>query len=349
MRTCTLLTCLILSSLESISLADDELTKNGWPASATRIEIESTKDKKSQPAIVIAAKAKKPRPLLVALHTWSGGFSQGGGEIVYAQWCIQNDWHLIHPHFRGPNNTPEAMGSEYVVQDILDAVQQMKLKHNVDPDRIYLVGVSGGGYASLLMAGRAPEVWAGVSAWCSISDIEKWWRFHAIKNGQYKPGRYAKNIESALGGRPDASSELQLECVSRSPNHYLANSRKVNLDINHGIQDGRKGSVPFTHSIEAFNRVALPADQISITQTENYYSALKLPNGLRPATPDNLYDNKKVLFRRISKNARLTIFDGGHEIIHVAALNWLAQQVRGKSAKWIVKDAVQLRSQLSTK
>jgi hypothetical protein len=33
-----------------------------------------------------------------------------------------------------------------------------------------------------------------------------------------------------------------------------------------------------------------------------------------------------VLFRRESGMVRVTVFDGGHEIIHHAALAWLAAQ-----------------------
>ncbi len=65
----------------------------------------------------------------------------------------------------------------------------------IDPQRIYLVGVSGGGHMALLMAGRAPEVWAGVSAWCGISDLAAWHR-------QTKAAglSYWQSLEKACGG-----------------------------------------------------------------------------------------------------------------------------------------------------
>ncbi|MCH2206397.1 MAG: S9 family peptidase [Lentisphaerales bacterium] len=42
------------------------------------------------------------------------------------------------------------MGSEYVVADIISIVEYMKKNYNVDEKRIYLIGCSGGGYASFL-------------------------------------------------------------------------------------------------------------------------------------------------------------------------------------------------------
>lgn len=324
------------------NIDDLNLEKNGWPARSRKIEITSSVDKAQQPAIVWTANGNARQPLLVGLHTWSGGYSQAGGETVYARWCQKNNWHFIHPHFRGPNRTPKALGSELAVQDILDSVEYMKKNFTVDEDRIYLVGVSGGGHAALLMAGRAPEVWAGVSAWCPISDVEAWWEHHAIKNKKYQPGRYAKDIENTVGGRPDTDPSRQLDCKKRSPVTYLSQGSKINLDINHGVFDGRKGSVPFIHSIWAFNSLVESSHQIKKPQWKKYYETLKLPEELKPALPDELYGNKPPLFRRISGNTRLTIFEGGHEIVHLAALNWLSHQRKGKNAKWDLDKIVKI-------
>ena len=135
------------------------------------------------------------------------------------------------------------MGSEYVVADIISIVEFMKKNYNVDESRIYLIGSSGGGYASLLMAGRAPEIWAGVSAWVPITNIYKWWQ-QKDANGD-RASRYARFIEKCIGGRPDEDTKLKEECLKRSAITYLKNAKGLNIDINHGLYDGRKGSVPF--------------------------------------------------------------------------------------------------------
>lgn len=64
----------------------------------------------------------KPRPLAVALHTWSFGHLNSNAEH-YLKHCRQRDWHVIYPAFRGPNNQPDACGSEKVVSDIVSAVK----------------------------------------------------------------------------------------------------------------------------------------------------------------------------------------------------------------------------------
>ncbi len=319
-----------------------------YPEAVTEVAVTSSADASEQPCLWYRVEGDKPRPLLVALHTWSGNYKQAGGEVRYAQWCIAQDWNFIHPNFRGPNSTPEACGSDLVVSDILDAVAFAKQNSSVDPDRIYLVGVSGGGHASLLLAARAPEVWAGVSAWCGISDLAAWHAHHA------NPLRkYARDMEGACGG-PPGTPETDAQYTNRSPVTWLHQAQsKVNLDINHGIHDGVTGSVPFVHALHAFNEVAPETDQV--------------PDELLAALPssrtnpletyfkeDALYHPEPLRYRKVSGNCRVTIFEGGHEIIHHAALNWLAQQRKSQPAVWdlnpsLIKDPIPAGRELSGK
>lgn len=324
------------------SLPSPAKNKQQWPNEVSTVTHPSSLDQQQQPMMVYASKSKEKRPLLVALHTWSSRYDQKGGETVYARWCIENDWHFVHPHFRGPNNSPKTMGSEFVIQDIIDAVDYMKKNNHIDSDRIYLVGASGGGYAALLMAGRAPHLWAGVSAWVPISDIHTWWK---QKIDDPRNRKYAQNIENSVGGPPETNRHFADECHNRSANTYLKKAVNVNLDINAGVKDGhRGGSVPFTHSLYAFNAVVPDADKIDAQLIESFYRTQSLPDGLQPAEPDSLYGKKKVIFRKISNNTRVSIFEGGHDIIHKASLNWLAQQRKGSSAQWKITKIKELET-----
>jgi hypothetical protein len=104
-------------------------------------------DNSLQKAQCFIAAGNEPRPLLVALHTWSFTYEQDCAS--YAQYCIKNNWNFIFPDFRGPNWTPEACGSDAVVEDIADAVAYMKQAAIVDNDRVYLMGGSGGAFLTL--------------------------------------------------------------------------------------------------------------------------------------------------------------------------------------------------------
>ena len=292
----------------------------GWPQGITEISYLSSADSTRQPALFYAPKTARPVPLLVALHTWSGDYTQKM-SVVYAEWCIEHGWVFVHPNFRGPNWTKEATGSELVVKDIISAVDYAKGRANVDSGRIYLIGASGGGYTALLMAGRAPHIWAGVSAWVPITDLEAWY-FECRKAGR----KYADHIVKSCGGPPDQNPAVDLEYKRRSPITYLDKAVGLPLDINAGVQDGHTGSVPVNHSLAAFNCLASRADRISERDIRYFVEKAQVPPHLRKTLRDPAYGEKAPLFRKTSGNARITIFDGGHEIVYEAALTWLAKQ-----------------------
>ena len=301
----------------------------GWPDVVLEIKYPSKADNSKQPALYYKPiESASIRPLLVGLHTWSGDYKQGS-SVVYANWCIEKKWNFIHPNFRGPNRRPEATGSELVVADILSAVEYAKKNGDVDERRIYLVGASGGGYASLLMAGRAPEMWAGISAWVPISDLAKW---HGETTARKL--RYAGEIEKSIGGKPTPGSKAAAEAKKRSAITYLVRAKGVALDINAGITDGHNGSVPISHSLEAFNVLAAPKDRLTAEVIAEFVKTATVPKALdRQAPEDVSYGKKAVLFRRQSSAARVTIFKGGHEIIPGAALQWLTKQKRMRPQK----------------
>ncbi len=56
-------------------------------------------------------------------------------------------------------------------------------------------------------------------------------------------------------------------------------------------------------------------------------SAGQVPKSWSAPVEDLSYGDKSPLFRRQSGRARVTLFDGGHEIIEAAAMAWLSEQV----------------------
>jgi acetyl esterase/lipase len=291
--------------------------------------IRSSHDGKTQQALWYAPEnsGKKPVPLLVLLHTWSGNYQQKNWKELCLAECEKRGWALIHPDFRGPNRRPEACASEAAVQDVLDAVKWIRKQAKVDAKRIYLAGTSGGGHMSLVMAGRAPKLWAGVSAWVPISDLAAWQR-ECTAAGRH----YAKEVAKVCGGEPGASAMVDAQYRHRSPLTWLPQAEGVNLDINAGIHDGYTGSVPVSHSLHAFNTLAKinghPGEQLSPEQIAFFRMKRKVPAKLifhGEEEPDRI---RKILFRRKAGAARVTIFDGGHEGDMKTAVEWLANQSR---------------------
>lgn len=321
--------------------ADEPAAVRGYPPEIRETRYPVPEDGSEQPTLYWfpEAKAGEAVPLLVALHTWSGDYRQAGGEALYAAWCLQNRWAFVHPHFRGPNRTPEALGSDLVVADIRAVVEWAKRETAIDETRIYAIGASGGGHATQLLAGRAPEIWAGVSSWVGIADIAAW---HA-ETTEAGRANYAKHIEGALGGPPDASDETLAEASHRSPLTWLQHASAVPLDLNHGVADGRSGSVPFTHSLRAYNAVVPESARLPEADIAAWYAdPATLPRD--PTLADPLYGAHPPLFRKTHGNTRVTVFQGGHEILHEAALNWLAAQRRGQPVNWNPPKTASLRA-----
>lgn len=323
---------LMLVTLQPIAAA--EQAPAPWPPNVEAVRIPGALGDKPQPALFWRAPGAQPAPLLVGLHTWSNDYRMGGSSLPYLEWCRQEGWHFIHPDFGGPNRTPRAMGSEEAVADVVRAVLWAREHAPVDARRVYLIGVSGGGHMALLMAGRHPGLWAGVSAWCGISDIAQW---HQDCRDNSRFEKYAKDIEAALGGAPDQGAR-RAEAARRSPVTWLSRAAAVPLDIQAGLHDGRVGSVPFSHSLRAWNVVAGPEAALPEAFIREFYDSQEA--GEAPPDADPLHGRRQPVFQRAHANTRITIFEGGHEIIHAAALNWLALQRQGQPAVWQVENPV---------
>ena len=298
----------------------------------TKIYYPSDIDHSMQPAVVHVAHGTDKRPLAVCLHTWSCGIDST--YLDYVEECSRRNWHMIFPYFRGPNWTPEACGSDLVVSDLVSAVAYMKKHHPVDESKIYLVGGSGGGHASLLMAGRKPELFTAISSWCPISDIAAWYR---EVNAKKTPGvrSYDDHIVESCGGNPLTCPEAAQQAKHRSPLTWLPNAKgNVILDIGTGIHDGHTGSVPVSHAINAFNAVAAPEDRIGEADIAYMVETEQIPEHLRFQGEDPAYGKYRVLLRKTSGKVRLTLFEGGHNLLAGTAFGFLERQERGNDPIW---------------
>ena len=72
----------------------------------------------------------------------------------------------------------------------------------------------------------------------------------------------------------------------------------------------------------AFNVVAEADDRISPADIDLLVEKAEVPDHLNQAAPDPAYGDKSPLLRLESGSARVTLFDGGHEIVPAAALGW---------------------------
>lgn len=277
-----------------------------------RVEIRSSVDGSLQPSYLsLPTPTAAPAPLMVMLHTWS--FDAEQRDSTVEREARDRGWLLLAPNFRGPNNHPEACGSDVSQQDILDAVAWTRQHYQVDDRRIYLLGMSGGGYMTMLMAARHPDPWAAASAWVGISDFRDWYVVH-------QADEYGAMVRSCFGGGPEISASTAAAFRARSPLTYLHEHWPVPLDLAAGRFDS---TVAFSQTLRAFQAIAP-----GIVSDEDIAALLGAGPGLpHPTIADTATDpllGRRLFLRRKAGASRVSIFDGGHEWLPSAAVAWLA-------------------------
>jgi predicted esterase len=287
------------------------------------IQIPSSRDGQKQRAIFYQSGSARRKPLLVALHSWSADYQQNL-DIPFAEFAIKNDWVFVHPDFRGPNRRPEATASDLAVQDVLDAVNLARQRAEIDERRIYLVGYSGGAMKALVMAGRYPALWAGVAAWGAVYDIPDWYRHNRGKDEAH----YTETIAASCGGPPSPGSRAEADCRARSPSAHLAQAAgKVPILIAHGLGDR---TVPPRHAIDAFDALAAAEDRFTAAERAfiDGRGAVPPSMGEEALDVDPLFAaaGAPARLERHSRTVTLVLYQGGHDMIYNAALEWLGRQ-----------------------
>lgn len=276
-------------------------------------------------------KTKEPVPLVVGLHSWSATYSDASAS-TFAGLAKKYGWAMIHPDFRGANDDPDAGASDLAVDDVVRAVEFMQANANIDPNRIYLVGASGGGHMTLSVVSRRPDIWAAASAWVPITDLAQWYNFSKSKGS-----KYYSMIAKCCGGAPGDSEAVDAEYFLRSPINHLQNAINIPLDINTGIHDGHTGSVPISHSLWAFNKLAQSNGNTDKMLTDEQIAYMvdneAIPEGLVTEEVDLTAEGRgyAVHFRRTAGNARVTVFEGGHTAEFGAAFKFFEDKVKSSN------------------
>jgi pimeloyl-ACP methyl ester carboxylesterase len=315
-----------VSSLAGSLLAQPPQETTAITPGRQRIVVRSTRDGSLQPSYLIVPATYQatgdPVALVVSLHTWSFDLEQRLPSVEAE--AARRNWIYLFPNFRGADDHPEACASELAQQDVLDAVAWARTHLTTDARRIYLFGWSGGGHMALVMAARAPQLWAAVSAWAPISDLAIWHRERA-----HDPSpTLARQIVSCVGGAPGESATIDAQYRERSPIATLHRAANVPIDLWAGRRDGHAPpahDVSIGHALVAFNAIAgaLGAPAVSAAEMQQLS---RLDGRLADPRPgDETRDpaiNRDVFLRRTAGPSRVTVYDGGHEMFAGAAFTW---------------------------
>ena len=321
----TLITCLLLAcagNRKSTQTNTDQSQAQSakptfqWDKDFKVVDILSSADSTIQKAYFYRSLSRKPQPLFVHLHTWSNNFTKAD---VLADIVRNLDWNYIHPNFRGENKTPQACCSELVTQDIDDAIDYALQHPNVDNERIYVAGYSGGGMATLCAFMKSRHRIKSFSSWVPISDLESW---YAQSLG--RKNKYAGDILLVTSSK-DSILKVS-EARERSPFYMVTPANKLDyahLKIYAGIHDGYTGSVPITQSLKMYNKILRDVGASEPTHFVPYEDILYMLETRLSPEPETdwgyLYD-RKIHYKKSYGNVQLVIFEGSHEMIREALI-----------------------------
>ena len=296
----------------------DDSRESTWDSDFKVVDIQSTLDNSQQKAYFFKSKSAAPEPLVVSLHSWSGTYEQ---KDELAALSKAKDLNYIHPDFRGVNWTNDACCSDLSMQDIDDAIDYAIKNSKVDLSRIYVIGSSGGGYATLATFMKSKHSIRRFSAWVPISDLPAWYTQSKIMGT-----KYAENILDCTSSKDSLNLEI---AIRKSPIYWKTPVEKLNtteLQIFAGVYDGIQGSVPITHSINFYNKVLkdklVNDSTLFVSDSEKLY-LLEFRKAL-----GNLgrIADRKVFLKKQSGNLGLTIFEGNHEMLTEYAFNELIKE-----------------------
>ncbi|MEY3282586.1 MAG: hypothetical protein RIR86_599 [Acidobacteriota bacterium] len=109
-------------------------------------------------------------PLAIALHGWGGdenSLFEGRQNGELKRIAEAHGYLIACPKGRGP--TSLYLGN--AEKDVLEVLRQMERDYRIDPDRIYLLGHSMGGYGTWSIAANHPEIFAALAPVSGLGSI----------------------------------------------------------------------------------------------------------------------------------------------------------------------------------
>lgn len=116
----------------------------------------------------VGTRPKNGWPLFIAMHG-------GGGapkELNDSQWRTMQVYYKDHPEvggyqylaLRAPNDTWNGFYDVYVYPLVANLIKQFRLFGDVDPDKVFLMGYSHGGYGAFAIGPKEPDLFAAIHA-----------------------------------------------------------------------------------------------------------------------------------------------------------------------------------------
>ncbi len=169
-----------------------------------------------QPYWVYVPKGYTPKnqyPLAVFLHGYSPYISKVNPWVPdEATWSLFTERGFILAVPYGRRNTDFVGVGE---DDTVIVTESVKARYSVDPNRVFLMGASMGGYGVYAVGLHRPDLWAGLSAMSGRTDFYLWFKLDRANVPWWKQLLYDAN----------------------DPRHLADNAYSLPIFLQHGAQD----------------------------------------------------------------------------------------------------------------
>lgn len=290
-----------------------------WSSDFKEVKIKSIQNYPDQKAYFRPSSSAEAQPLVVSLHQWSGRYYSPDPLSLL---CQAKDINYIHPDFRGTDPSLQNSMIEPMMDDLEDAIAYAINHGKVDTSNIYMIGMSGGGYATLCAFMRSPVNIKKFSAWVPVTDLLAWHDELFIRGLKYKD----QNLELNDG---EVQKINKQEYRDRSPMYWntpVDKLQETKVTIYAGIYDGILGSIPISHSINFYNKLL---SDLGVEDSSGYVSdmeKLRLLETRKPLKKIGVIGEREICLLKQHNQLKLVIFTGGHELLASQALDELLVQ-----------------------
>lgn len=189
--------------------------------------------------------------IILFLHTWSNDYRTI--KQVFPELATLDRACVVSPNFNGPNNTPQALGSDDTMDRIDIVLKEVQYKTGLS--RVYLTAVSGGTMAALNYMGKYPGKVHLASLWLVIDDLAS--LYNTTKDQPLKD-----NMLTVLGAPPTGPDDPAY--LARSPRARLPGIKgPTTIILNVGALDTTSPPVQADMAKAQINAVA-PDINVSI-------------------------------------------------------------------------------------
>jgi acetyl esterase/lipase len=156
---------------------------------------------------------KKQYPLVVFLHGYSPDISKVSPWLPdEATWSLMTDRGFIFAVPYGRRNSDFVGIGE---DDTIMVTEAVKARYSVDPNRVFLMGTSMGGFGAYAVGLHQPDIWAGLTPMSGRTDFSMWFDVEYAKMPSWKRLLYQAN----------------------EPMHLAANAANLPIFLQHGERD----------------------------------------------------------------------------------------------------------------